>query len=483
MTGYIAGGTFNRPVMSKTANGGRNWQAVENLPVTSRFAAMTPHPNGGVGAISRGGGDDSRAALIFSRNWREWRSLLSMEEFFSALSFDGVDFWVGGKNGLLLKTADGVSIEEPGRRVTTEDLLDVDFADDRQGWAVGTGATVLISSNGGKDWRIPEHFPGWDPVGVAAITSERVIVHCRSAVELASDDGGESWEEIEISRSVVTKITRRGGALLASTEAGVAYSDDAGRSWTDLNWGVAPSDVAIADESRFYAAFQNGAAKVSRDGGENWEETDAVPRNCSRIFQFDANHGWANCVTDSGAFLWVTRDGWENRIATPGYEQVHDWAFITPRKGWISYQSGGDNFVRTVNAGFTDESDAYGGGKITAIASLDSTRLWICGYGGFIARLILDEQGTPVVTPLPVSTSLLLAYPNPSNGWVNVLWGGRPQGIGGVSLYDSGGRSLRTFVVGPDGAFSFDAGGLPSGSYLLRVTGESSGSLMIRIAK
>ena len=92
-------------------------------------------------------------------------------------------------------------------------LKSVYFANDRQGWAVGSKGIILATQDGGKNWNeqtsnsiaelLSAHFvnaqQGW-LVGIVGGTSLATIVRNGGAI-LATQDGGESWITIRPAES------------------------------------------------------------------------------------------------------------------------------------------------------------------------------------------------------------------------------------------------------------------------------------------
>lgn len=75
------------------------------------------------------------------------------------------------------------------------------------------------------------------------------------------------------------------GALIAATHGcGIARSDDEGRSWTFINDGITQFDAwairsgRLKGEEVLIAGTMPAALFISRDGGRNWRELDALRR-------------------------------------------------------------------------------------------------------------------------------------------------------------------------------------------------------------
>jgi len=77
------------------------------------------------------------------------------------------------------------------------------------------------------------------------------------------------------------------------------------------------------------------------------------------------------------------------------------------------------------------------------------------------------------VPPLPRSTRLLPAYPNPFNGVATIRYALESPSIVSLALFDVTGRKARVLESGPrtagEHAVSLDGSGLASGTYVVRL--------------
>ena len=111
--------------------------------------------------------------------------------------------WLVGKFGVIRSTTDGggtwTTYENP-EEMGKPDWWGLEFADDRNGWAVGEGGAIAHTGDGGKTWRrqtsgVPhilmdvdfvDRFQGW-AVGFDRSTGSSTVI--------STMDGGATWAE------------------------------------------------------------------------------------------------------------------------------------------------------------------------------------------------------------------------------------------------------------------------------------------------
>ncbi|MBO9664388.1 hypothetical protein [Dokdonella sp.] len=154
-----------------------------------------------------------------------------------------------------------------------------------------------------------------------------------------SADGGASWSVVAdlSNRSVFALVFDGAGKAHAATQDGVWSSEDGGRSWTQRDLGIDPTNDAVleiavdpGDPSNLWiglsAAFGNQSVNLmhSTDGGASWQDATpplAAPSNGTSVAVDPANplHVAAAFSGDfSGGEVWLSEDGgasWQNRSA------------------------------------------------------------------------------------------------------------------------------------------------------------------------
>jgi hypothetical protein len=105
----------------------------------------------------------------------------------------------------------------------------------------------------------------------------------------------------ELGNLAVTSVRIQEGMLLVTTKSTLAYSDDAGESWSKVNFGEFPP-VSVDAEGLFFAvALRGGGIALSKDGGKSWMRVSAKQGLISNmVSQVLWNRGMLLVATDSG---------------------------------------------------------------------------------------------------------------------------------------------------------------------------------------
>lgn len=125
------------------------------------------------------------------------------------------------------------------------------------------GRTWIVRSRGGQsDFHAltagPRHVTGFD--GTLRVTSDRA-----------------TWSEAPIAAPPLTlSASPRDGSVVATTEAGLLLTRDAGQSWSTLPTPSLVSHAAWADGTTIVAASIEGVLMSSADAGRTWRSGSAM---------------------------------------------------------------------------------------------------------------------------------------------------------------------------------------------------------------
>lgn len=154
------------------------------------------------------------------------------------------------------------TVESAGA-LTTEDLRDVRFYNDRQGYIVGDNNVFLYTQDGGNTW-----YAGTGPA---------------AGVDLLS-----------------VAVNRKGFVFVSTNDGRVFYSEDEGDTWTvRVNMGAGSIPwIRFDDAARYIGGFVHNPASGraylyrSENGGASWWQIAGMPNNSGLNWGFigDANH-------------------------------------------------------------------------------------------------------------------------------------------------------------------------------------------------
>ena len=226
------------------------------------------------------------------------------------------DGWVAGDNGYLASTADGGRTWTPYALNATEDINEIYFRNDEDGYLVA-GRKMFLTKDGGRTWyetRIyrQNEFRNLTPEflsirfadrkrGIAVgsllrrVRNEYIVV---DSLVMRTDDGGENWTRIsmptktelfhlDFNGSSHAWIVGDGGVILAS--------QDSGRTWVKQSAGTTNAlyNVDFRDDYEGYAVGEKGTILRTENGGQLWTRViTPFTESFMRVDFADDKNGW-----------------------------------------------------------------------------------------------------------------------------------------------------------------------------------------------
>ncbi|MEZ4386924.1 MAG: FlgD immunoglobulin-like domain containing protein [Candidatus Krumholzibacteriia bacterium] len=314
----------------------------------------------------------------------------------------------------------------------------VAFADDAHGWAVGMAGVVLRTADGGDTWDL---VPGtWtvlpDLLDVLAVDASVVVAVGGGAGVYRSGDGGLTWTAVAVPHQErLNDLALVAGRLIAVGDGGVVLaSADQGLGWTALG---SPGDGLLGGQHWFDAQhglvtagafpFWEGFAARTDDGGLTWQPLAEVDALAMRAVGFvDAQTGFL--IGDFSAFR--TDDGgatWQDvGFVFPPYTRQ---LMTLPDGSWLVAAFGeGAEIHRSVDGGATwsrafDNLAHFG---VTDLVQLPGGRLVASLASG--ALITSDDQAATWsdhrqdLTDLGGNTFDHLAMLPDGHGWASGDW-------------------------------------------------------------
>jgi photosystem II stability/assembly factor-like uncharacterized protein len=200
--GYLVAGS----TVYLTTDGGRNWRESRRFSAADvgggapelysvRFASKKK--GWIVGSVSRRNVVTNSLVLHTDDAGATWsRQLVPSRDELIHLDFaDEKHGWIAGDKGTILATADGGLNWTRQRTATNATLYHVHFAGDERGWAVGERGTILRTLNGGETWTaaVAPGLPRTTFLSVQFAGKEQGWIVGRGGVILRSEDGGRTW--------------------------------------------------------------------------------------------------------------------------------------------------------------------------------------------------------------------------------------------------------------------------------------------------
>jgi photosystem II stability/assembly factor-like uncharacterized protein len=302
----------------------------------------------------------------------------------------------------------------PQKSGTLSWLRDVYFINENKGFITGGGGTLLLTLDGGKNWKAQEKVTA-DTIEQIYFSDEKTgWLLCEKSIFgrgaagssylLKTTDGGAHWEQINFGaeRERVTRIFfAKNGFAMAIGETGVLFAlqDDA-KSWKRI---ISPTrylllDGNFTDEFHGTIVGAGGSVLFTEDAGATWNQailSDAARTKLNKVFFINQKLGWT--VGSEGKIYQTVNSGKSWHEQKSGVEEnLNDVFFLNTAEGWAVGDDG--TILHTITAG----------NVWTAVESKIKHRLekvfftgrkgWAVGFGGTI--LSFDENKTNNNVPL-----------------------------------------------------------------------------------
>jgi len=250
---------------------------------------------------------------------------------------------------------------------TTGDLVAVFFTSSEKGWIAGDDGYLASTVDGGRTWakfpidtteNISEIYFRNDDNGYLVAGQKMFITR----------DGGKSWQDIRIYRS---------------DEFGAGRPDFLSIRFTDKKRGYVVGSVQR--KSGDDEVVVDSLLMRTEDGGDTWRRI-TVPVK-TELFHLDFNnnsHGWV--VGDGGLIMHTTDEGrtWQ-RQTTGTTMPLYNVDFRDDHEGYVVGKSG--TILRTENGGATWQNVATNfKDTFMRVDFADDKNGWIVGYAGEILR-------------------------------------------------------------------------------------------------
>ncbi len=480
--GWVCGGLAigNEGVLLRTDNGGLSWQQepTGNVRELIDFAILSDEIFVAVG--------DNGALIRSTDAGKEWQQVIPKIEVGASLTTVyamGQTIFTAGALRRILKSEDGgvswqLSFEGQSKNAEqVQWFSSVEFADSRNGWAVGSHAGLFKTSDGGDSWHQMTRGVLSTLYSVHFFDDVAGLVAGRDGTILRTTNGGSEWEPVSIegedSLKDLTFVSREQGWLIGSDH--LFATKDGGDTWEriyDIQQRNAVSDLAFTDAENgwmLWGLHEKDTIRRTVDGGRTWVVQKEFPEQLTGIHFVNDSTGWVlsphdlyftkdygenwdlrkhdtttwfsainfqnestGWITGSASLipqrpaLFFTSDGggtWENLLVNDpesplARESLNGIAFNDHNTGWI--RGRGNHLYRTTDRGLTWTRQTHflewESGALRDLFALPDGQVWFVGDNGFI--LNYKAQATDVEDQFAVSLkrSGIHIYPNPAAG-------------------------------------------------------------------
>jgi photosystem II stability/assembly factor-like uncharacterized protein len=286
--GWVVG---SNGMMMRTINAGQSW-----IPMTGNGATLTD-----VDFVNRtngwavGGGNTILRTANGGGSWAPITLPTTVSATYSGVKFVNatVGFVVGnGKNGLTpsgtefqsglyLKSVNGGTtwtVKPDPNSTPLPPLNAVDFADDTNGWIVGSSGKILKTTNGGTSWSTQTSGTAQHLYAVKAIDAQNACAVGQTGRIIRTNDGGATWIAqnggVSADLNAVDFVDRNQGWIVGTTRSvmengtpvlheTVLRTTDGGTTWklVDTNTNVRLNDVQFVNADDGWIVGVNGLIK------------------------------------------------------------------------------------------------------------------------------------------------------------------------------------------------------------------------------
>ncbi|MEO8513780.1 MAG: YCF48-related protein [Ignavibacteria bacterium] len=381
---------------------------------------------------------------------------------------------------------------------TSNNLKSINFINANTGFCVGSGSTILKTTNGGANWvtLISPVQTNFDYVRMFSV-SNVIIGSVSGNLIVRSYDGGTTMENFVINipgnetKKKVQFVSFLNGFFL--TGAKIYKTTDGGINWNPYSTNVGNRDMCFINENTGWlcnaytipypppSGTTYSEVRLTVNGGANWEVLVSIQEfsfSISRIFFIDNTNGFYNgfvssslARTNNGGYSWNA-----GAYGAGSYKNYYNTSFPNSNTGWFI----GDQLIKTTNGGLNWNLMTTSFGSVfNGIHFIDTSTGWMVSNSGLIIKTTTGGlSGISIISSeIPSQFSLSQNYPNPFNPTTKIKFQIPPSlsiAQTFLSVYDALGREVTTLVnqqLKP-GTYeaSWDASNFPSGVYFYKLS-------------
>jgi photosystem II stability/assembly factor-like uncharacterized protein len=230
---------------------------------------------------------------------------------------------VGERGTVLVSENGGADWKSFRSRKTTRTLTSVVALDDQTWIGAGHGGVLLRSTDGGRSAEVVETEAGQDSfLGLTALGPTTALAYGAFGLLLRTEDAGRTWKRLPvIERDFdrhINRVVAADGLLLLVGESGtLAKSTDGGLTWTRIASPYEGSffGASVTPRGALLAFGMRGNVYRSADRGATWHKIDVATRmpifgalnlRDGRIV-LTAGQGWLAVSADDGLTFRLQR--------------------------------------------------------------------------------------------------------------------------------------------------------------------------------
>jgi photosystem II stability/assembly factor-like uncharacterized protein len=261
--------------------------------------------------------------------------------------------WIAGDGGYLAWTNDGGNTWVKHSLNTTENINEIYFRNDDNGYLVA-GRKMFITRDGGNTWRETgifnqADFKGGTPefLSIRFADKKRGLVvgsvlnrkgDVVDSLVMRTEDGGETWHRLIVpSKTELFHLDYNGNShgWIVGDQGVVLATTDGGANWASQNSGTknALFNVDFRDDEEGYAVGEKGTILRTENGGANWEKVSTANLvSLMRVDFADDKNGW---IVGHGGTVLRSSDKGRTWARQDSNTTNHLYGlFFSKKRGW-----------------------------------------------------------------------------------------------------------------------------------------------------
>ena len=376
---------------------------------------------------------------------------------------------------------------------TNENLYDIEFLNEKTGWAVGDAGVVIKTTDGGANWiNIPNPSIQYGGLmwAIQPIDSEVVYAVAGYDFIMKTTNGGITWDVLSGVNGSISGynglyfLNRDTGWFLGSGNYKILRTFDGGKTLDSfyIPW-FTNFDIYFKDINTGIFCG-SGRMFKSTDKGENWFDTNVPVGGSFPMFRKLGVFGNSVWLGGGNPKIYKSTNLGDDWFISDSSLGAVSLEFLNDNTGFIG---GGLNALyKTTNGGYNfyrQKTDTTSLAFISSIAFVNELTGWYSCAVGRIYKTTTGGEWITDINSFPEEMTILdyklhQNYPNPFNPTTNIGFEIIKPGLVEIELTDISGKKIATLLKENKTAgkheIIFSNRGLASGTYFygLRIDGR-----------
>ncbi len=521
---------FNKNFIMKTTDGGVSWKNLENLPeaeyksiyfyndnvawINSSIGLLKTTDSGESWNIVRKKALNNMTNLKFinenvgysksitglrqiykttdgGANWKRISAGTGFDSEISSFAVSQDEVFIGiGDNGIIKRTTDDGITWLNMDKGFKDDLTNIQFIDNVNGWITGKYGTIFKTTDGGNSWEDKKSNVLNDDIYLIKFFNNNIGIisgyyqspYGNKLTFYKTTNGGEEWIELGNITDIYTFSSfflneQIGWTIVESRllEYYLYKTTDGGEYWSFQKSfkDTAFTCLKFFDENNGYALLGNIYLLKTTDGGNNWSNTQLDTNIYYYNLTFiNENIGWIVGRNKENLYsAYKTTDAGNTWLPKLESSYLSGLGFLDENIGWV--KGNNDSTFKTTNGGENWEYYSIGTdySKI-GLYIKDENTCWAVGRGGAVLKFsceassIEDEHSNVEdysginIFPNPAKSEITISFPN--NYFCNEKYN--------IALYNSYGEKVKQIDFSNNHKITtFSVSELSSGCYFIHI--------------